>query len=73
MGRTSGWATGDWVGLADINYDGKADLVVHGTNNVWSVALSTGSAFAGLGTGLSGCGKGNWTGRADVNNHGSPT
>jgi hypothetical protein len=68
----SGWGAGDWVGLADITGDGKADIVIHSADNSWSVATSTGSSFSGYGnsSALAGWGKGDWTGLADVTGDG---
>lgn len=67
----SGWGAGSWAGLADLNNDGKADLVVGGADGNWSVALSTGSSFAGLGIELTGWSPGDWTGLADVTGDGA--
>lgn len=65
-----GWGSGDWVGVADITGDKKADLVVHGPDDKWAVATSSGSSFMGFGIGLDNWGKGDFTALADANGDG---
>jgi hypothetical protein len=62
----TGWAAGDFTGLADVNGDGLADIVVHNpSTNTFDVAVNNGSGWfnaPATGTWLAGWGAGTWAG-----------